>query len=495
MASPKVKSPPWLEHSSRPWHGKWGWLMWLKDMDPSLRTSATFDIQMYLPFRSTWSTTTKLQVLFILATNAPSEPRFVELLQSKMYIELRSSMMASFDHIDISYLVGFLYSSARFKRVDPQVLDAISSALSKEKNLMGLPDIGLSLISWSMVRLAGKSCTGILNSIMNEVIKRINNKTLDSCRCLAGVCWSFDTISTIPLESAEPIVDYLSVNIDKIHPRSLAMIICAMQNSRVFFPDIPKPLEDAMAKIIREAFSQKHVKGVESKTIGLLVYSLGKSYFYSSDFYEFISECILSGKVDVRLASPYFISFVLYAYRMARHYDPAVMDYLAQKALIIMDDTNYYDISKIVQAYGSLNHCHKELIDAATDRLLRMYDGGFANMTLLVPTMHFVAWSALVFGMMSPRLFNISMDPNLLHCASKLHVRVCVCVCTCTLNMLLAYFNSLQRCLSNRHFPRGIYKGCLFIKDTYVKVLLCNDCYLKKKLFPYYLFATFRERY
>ena len=398
-------------------------------MDPSLKltTSATFEqaMKMCLPFRNTWSVTTKLQVLLMLASKAPSESHFTELLQNKQYVELRSSMMASVDLIDSNYLVRFLHFSAssNVEIVDPEVLDAIGSELSKERNLVDLSDRSLGLISRSMVKLAGASChTGVLDSVMTEIIKRINNKTLLECSCLSDICWSFDAISRLPSRAVEPILDYVSANMDTVDARSLSRIIWAMQNSCIF-SDLPKPLEDASVRIIKKAFLKEYVDGASTSALVTLLDSLGKSSFYSRDFFDCISECILSGKVDSRLTSSRFLCLVLYSYLKACYYDPAVMDYLAQKALNIVDNFNCHDITKIVQAYGYLNHRQEEIVNAVTDRLMHLYYGGFSSMTVLISTMHHVAWSGLVFGMVSPRLFNICMDTKLLRDTGE---RVCV---------------------------------------------------------------------
>ena len=341
------------------------------------------------------------EVLQIITYKAFKTGSIKKLTRNYDYRNLYKRVGQDLKSLKSNEIVKYLWLSARVRWSNMYPINQIVIRLKSEK-LDDLNDKELGLILWSLTILNHSSpqCDELIKKIVNETVKRLDKEIFTDQRALANICWSLATHNKWPPKLTTKIISFLKKNTHQFHPHSLSHILWSLQKSGIV---LDQWLLESAANIVNCYF-----KSSDSQTVAMLIWILGKSQYYNKDYYDKISETILSGEA-VRMYTPRLLAHLLWTAARVQYYNPELLDYIAECVLSQVDHMNAHNIANIGYAYGFLNHSHHPLMEALAERIVKIVDPYWGPQALMN-----IAWSCLVMGLFPVSLFEVCLSEKMI---------------------------------------------------------------------------------
>ena len=341
------------------------------------------------------------EVLQIITYKAFKSGSIKRLTRNYNYRNLYKKIGQDLKSLKSDEVVKYLWLSARIRWSNIYPINQVVIRLKSEK-LDDIKDKELGLVLWSLTILnySTSHSDELIKKIVNETINRLDKETFTDQRALANICWSLATHNKWPAKLTTKVISFLKKNGHQLHPHSLSHILWSLQKSGIIFDQW---LLESASNIVN-----CHFKSSDSQTVAMLLWILGKSQYYNKDFYDKISETILSGEA-IHMYTPRLLAHLLWAAARVQYYNPELLNYIADCVLSQIDDMNAHNMANIGYAYGFLNHSHHPLMKALAERIVKIVDPYWGPQALMN-----IAWSCLVMGLFPVNLFEVCLSEKMI---------------------------------------------------------------------------------
>ena len=117
---------------------------------------------------------------------------------------------------------------------------------------------------------------------------------------------------------------------------------------------------------------------------------IGKLFWVYGGLFETLERVL---QVEDRHLSPFCVTTLAWSCARVRYYNPDLMEFIAHYSLCNLNTFTFHDLSNLVYTFGYLNHPHRELFAAVTERFVR------TEGTRNTEQAHWVfVWACMVLG-------------------------------------------------------------------------------------------------
>ena len=239
---------------------------------------------------------------------------------------------------------------------------------------------------------------------------------------------------------SDSLQSYVSTRLSEFKPQDFSLLLLAVSKQGV-----GKDLLLSMGEAV-----SKNIALMTDSDLIRICWAYGKALVYHSAFFEALQERITT--VDEAFLSPRLLATAAWACSRVRFYSPLMMDHIAAVSLATLGKFNYSQIlDKLAYAFGSLNHPHKELLSAVSEKV-----SSEQNLFSNSRACHTIAWACMVAELYPKKLLerifsSTTIDRGEIFClymASLLALFSCrpcpICdvlqECTCTCMNIRASF-------------------------------------------------------
>lgn len=311
------------------------------------------------------------------------------------YLSLRQYIIDDVRNQSTKNIAFVLWLCGRYKLKDVDLHKAMIDEL-EQRNPELLSDRQLGLVPWSLTVLGYyKSSWVLIETCVDEVIKRMNEGSLCDHYTISQLCWCFVTGQHWPTQFTAPLGKYINKYMRDFAPHTLSTITWALQKNGL--SDLAQLTR--YTRVARSNFSESNMR-----SHSMMLWSLGNAQHFDQPYFERLTEDIMSGKfrdeIDARL-----LAILLWSCARVHYHHYNLLEQLSAAALERINDFSIRQLSRTVHSFSSLNHISKELLETAAKRLCSKYSGK-KEFDEIYPAMEMV-YACLVGDMYPLELLNI----------------------------------------------------------------------------------------
>ena len=286
-------------------------------------------------------------------------------------------------------LLSLLNCLTKVKFQPPQLLERLIASLIQHSSKLTLSEA--SSVVQIYRKLSLKSKADELSQLFSDKLLRTLTKgdylhpwtvvNLSDCQT-----WTPDLVTAVQ--------NYALAHSERFSFQSIMELLTLMLRKNATTYTVRHKCAD-VAKILIDSLPKSIASYNE---IGKLFWVYGKCTHHHGGLFETLEKVL---QVEDRHLSPFCVTTLAWSCARVRYYNPDLMEFIAHYSLRNLNSFTFHDLSNLVYTFGYLNHPHRELFAAVTERFVR------TEGTRNTEQAHWVfVWACMVLGVYDTRVLS-----------------------------------------------------------------------------------------